>query len=124
MSNIWNTILEKRNSIEKNDNLPQLTLDEFSKRNMGIEIYSEVVGGNIWFCCDSAMANQIRKENPSTITYTVDELRHLLSLNPTPEEIKKLNLVKEEFSNSKIIGSNQNEKIINKTVFTASAKSN
>ena len=89
-----------------------MDLSEFAERGIAIEIYSEVLGGNIWFCPDDGMAKEIKKEIPGAICYTVDELKHLLNLNPTPEDIKKLNLVKEEFSNNKIIGSNQNEKRI------------
>jgi hypothetical protein len=100
---IWTQILEKRNSTEKDDNLPQLTLDEFAKRNIAIEMFSEILGSNVWLCSNEEMANQIKRDIPDAVCYTSDELRDLLNLYPTPEDIRKLNLVKGQFNNSKII---------------------
>ena len=83
-------------------------LSECAERGIAIEIHSEVLGSNIWFCPDDAMANQLKKDDPSAITYTVDELKHLLNLNPTPEDIKKLHFLKKGFKNSKIIEGKHN----------------
>jgi len=56
MSNIWNTILKKQDHAFEARNKPQpvedvcgISINEFKKRNIGIEIYSEILNENIWF---------------------------------------------------------------------------
>lgn len=85
------------------NDIASMELSDFAERVIAIEIYSEVLGSNIWFCPDDAMAKEIKGDIPGVICYTADELKHLLNLTPTPAEIKTLNLVKEGFKNSKIV---------------------
>lgn len=87
------------------EGISKMTLLELSKRDMAIEIYSEILGCNIWLCNDEEMASQIKRDDPRAITYTVDEIRRLLSLKVSPEEIKRIHDAKSVFEGSKIVDS-------------------
>lgn len=115
MSNIWNTILEKRevpeydkyhsDEIDKKDDYSKLLLSEFGKRNIALQIYSEYLSCEVWLCSNTGMQKQIKNDDPKAITYTVDELRHLIKLNPNPDELRGIHYAKEIFHKSKIINS-------------------
>ncbi|MFI5324253.1 MAG: hypothetical protein ACHQ6U_12180, partial [Thermodesulfobacteriota bacterium] len=68
MSSIWDTILEKEPHIFEEqiglEHIPQITLSEFSKRDMAVEIYSEVLQQTVWLCSNSDMVLQIEEDNP------------------------------------------------------------
>jgi hypothetical protein len=85
------------------EQIPNMTLSEFSKRSMAIEIYSEILQRNIWFCSNDEMVRQIKTDVPDAICFTSDELKHLLNLNPSPEDIKRINLIKGESDTSRVI---------------------
>jgi hypothetical protein len=109
MGNIWNTILKKREASyhpghsSENDDHASLELSEFAKRNMGIEIYSEILGCNVWLCSNEEMASQLRQDDPEAITYTVKELIELIKLQPDSDEIIRINHAKKVFANSRIM---------------------
>lgn len=109
MGNIWNTILEKREASysprhpSKNDDYASLELSGFAKRNMAIEIYSEILDSNVWFCSNNEMALQIKNDDPKAITYTANELMELIKLQPNADEIIRINSAKKLFANSRII---------------------
>lgn len=80
----------------------QLKLSEFARRDMAVEIYSEVLGCNLWLCSNDEMAAQIKEDVPRAVCYTCEELRQLVSLNPDPESLKKIHDAKAFMPNSKI----------------------
>lgn len=82
------------------ENIPGITLAEFARRNMAVEIYSELLGCNIWLCSNKEMAAQVKKDDPETVTYTTHELRELVKLNPDPEGLKKIHDAKRVFPGS------------------------
>ncbi len=112
MSTIWDEILARRNIHEEPQNpsfeiegISRLTLFELSKRNIAVEVRSEILGCKIWLCSNQEMAKQVKTDDPEGVTYTVDELRHLLTLKVSPEELKRIHNAKEVFVDSKIVDS-------------------
>ena len=110
MSNIWNTILKKQEHEFEARNKPQtvedvcgISINEFKKRKIGIEIYSEILNENIWFCSNKEMVDQISEDDPTAICYTTGELQKLIELNPSKDFLKKIHNVKTVFDNSRII---------------------
>ncbi|MFI5324420.1 MAG: hypothetical protein ACHQ6U_13050 [Thermodesulfobacteriota bacterium] len=83
--------------------IPNITLFEFARRDIAVEIYSEVLNCNIWLCSNEKMVTQIMEDAPGAVCYTANELRHLLSLNPSPESLRRINDAKGTFSGSSII---------------------
>jgi hypothetical protein len=82
-----------------------IKLSEFTTRHLGLQIYSEVLGLEIWFCSNETIASQIKHDDPEAVTYTVDEMRELIRLQPTPEELKRLHDARSVFDGSRIIKS-------------------
>jgi hypothetical protein len=82
-----------------------MTLQEFGRRNLALEINSEILGCHIWLCSNGEMEAQVKKDEPGGLTFTVKELEALLRLNPTPEDIKRIHDAKSVFEGSKIIES-------------------
>ena len=102
---IIDRVLEKqrREKAEPNKaDISLLRLSELAKRNMAIEIYSELLGCSFWFCSNELMALQVKDDYPDAVTYTVDEIRELIKLQPSPEELRAINNVKRVFKESKI----------------------
>jgi len=105
-----------KNSIPDNkqiEEISQYTLVELSKRDLAIQVFSEILDCEIWLCSNEEMAKKVKTDDPEAVTYTVNELRHLLTLKVSPEEIKRIHDVKEIFDDSKIIASklkNENHK--------------
>lgn len=104
--------VEKLNEIEKQlkeqetaltaECLPGIKLSEFERRDIAVEIYSEVLGCELWLCSNKYIAAQIREDAPGAVCYTVKELRHLLGLNPSPESLKTIHEAKAVFPGSTI----------------------
>jgi hypothetical protein len=59
-----------------------------------------VLGEEVWVVSKGAMKNKVGE---GLVTYLPGELMHLIRLRATPEEIKKIHLVKETFPGSKIV---------------------
>ncbi len=110
MSNIWNTILKKQDHEFEAGNKPPsvedvcgFSIDEFKKRKIGIEIYSEILNENIWLCSNKEMVDQISEDDRTAICYTIGELQKLIELNPSKDFLKKVHDVKSVFEDSRII---------------------
>lgn len=84
------------------DQISQWRLSQLAKRNMAIQIYSELLGCSFWLCSNETMALQIKEDDPEAITYTADEMRELIRLNPTPEDIRCIHNVKTVFNGSRM----------------------
>ncbi|MDA2921090.1 hypothetical protein MYX76_16635 [Desulfobacterota bacterium AH_259_B03_O07] len=112
MSTIWDEILGRENVEEEAqtpsfdiEGISRLTLFELSKRNMAIEIHSEFLGCNVWLCSNEGMVKHVKGDDPKGVCYTIDELRELIRLHPTPEEIEGIHNAKSVFKDSKIVDS-------------------
>ena len=109
MNNIWHTILEKRRILDS-EKTSSLELSEFAKRDMAIEIDSERLGCRIWLCSNKEMSTQIRNDDPSAITYTVNEVLNLIKLNPSLKDLKRIHEAKEIF-NSQLVKVSLNDEV-------------
>jgi hypothetical protein len=49
------------------------------------------------------MIAQVKQDDPGAVTYTVDEMRELIRLNPDPESLQAINNTKSVFGNSRLI---------------------
>jgi len=90
--------------------IERMKLSELKDRYMAIQIYSEVLCCNLWLCSNNGMAAQIRRDDPEAVTYTVDELREIINLKPSSEELNAIHIAKSVFPNSQIVDSNLNNK--------------
>lgn len=85
------------------DSINGIDLSEFKRRSIAVEIYSEILNENIWFCSNEEMADQIQHDDQEAVCYTADELIKLIELNPSKEFLKKIHNTKTIFKNSKIL---------------------
>lgn len=88
----WENHLNTLNTrlFELLDQIPGIKLSEFEKADYSIEVYSTVLKRSVWLCPGREAAEEIRREDLEAVCYTVDELRHLISLNPGPESLKSI----------------------------------
>ncbi|HEX3036724.1 MAG TPA: hypothetical protein VHT73_16660 [Thermodesulfobacteriota bacterium] len=84
------------------ENIASVRLSELARRDIALLIHSDVLGCEVWFCSNEKMVSQVKEDNPEAVTYTVSEIRELIKLNPTPEELKSIHSVKSVFSGSKV----------------------
>ena len=57
------------------------------------------------------MVSQVKKDAPTAVCYTAREVRKLIKLNPTPEDIKRIHEAKTVFPDSRIIESELKEEL-------------
>jgi len=114
----WVNKLDELIERQKNAEIPltiesisDITLSEFARREIAVEIYSEYLDCTLWLCSNSEMANQLRRDDPDKTCYTLEEIKHLLSLNPSIESLKQIHEAKVTFPSSKIGDSNMNQLI-------------
>jgi len=82
--------------------IPDLPITKFSKMDIAVEIHSEILNENIWFCSNQTMVDQLLEDDPTAVCYTADELQKLIELNPSKEFLKKINDIKTVFNHSKL----------------------
>lgn len=90
-------------------NLINVDLDEFSKRNIGIEIFSKVLNCEIWFCSNIQIVKQIKEDSPGSVCFVASELAELIKLNPDKNLLNTIYETKKTFENSKLIKCNTDE---------------
>lgn len=106
MESIWDQILSDKKEDDLGtelDFLPNISLADFKKRNMGVLVYSKYLDDEIWFCSNQIIANQILTDDSQTITYTIDELANLIRLKPDVNSLKSIHEAKKMFNNSKAV---------------------
>jgi hypothetical protein len=94
--------LKKQETPATLESIPGIKLSEFERRDLAVEIYSEVIGCTLWLCSNEKMVRRIRKDAPDSVTYTTAELRSLLRLNTDAENMKKIHDIKSVFLGSTI----------------------
>jgi len=108
MSINWDTILGAKTVVDKQNQQELLLnlglpLSEFEKRDLAVEVYSDILQSTIWLCSNNSMVHQIKEDNPGATCYTVQELKKLIEMNPSPNDIKNVHEAKNVFSGSTII---------------------
>lgn len=85
--------------------ITSMKLKELAQKDIAILVHSEILDSKIWLCSNQGIEKQVKLDDPSAITYTVNEIIELIKLNPNPDELKRLHNAKEVFGDSKIIDS-------------------
>jgi len=111
LKGIWDEILgQERNSktepLLKLEQILGMTFSKFAEGDIALQIFSEVLNCELWFCSNREMESQVKQDDPEAITYTVDEMRELIRLiKPTPEDLNSIHEAKTVFNGSRIVGS-------------------
>jgi len=82
-----------------------LTLFEIKKRDIAFQIYSEYVDDTFWICSNDSMVGQIRKDDPQSVVYHIDEIVRINNLKPDIKSLKSIHEAKKAFGNSKVVRS-------------------
>jgi len=98
------------------DGIPSMSLAEFNKRNLALEIYSDILDCNIWLCSNDSMVKQIQSDNPGSVCYTAQELKKLIELNPRLDDIKNVNAAKQVFPKSSINNTCSKEDLLDRVL--------
>ena len=80
------------------DEVASMELTEFAKRNLAIQVYSELLGQQMCFVSNQEIRKKVAKEGLPT--YLPHELEHLITVKATSDEIKKIHMIKELFPES------------------------
>ena len=95
--------LKKARLLEEGKNLneegEQHSYNGSSEKQFAIKIHSELLGEDIWLLSNKGMGKEI---DDDLVNYLPHEIKHLVKLKATPEELKKLYLIKEIFPGSEI----------------------
>jgi hypothetical protein len=116
---IWDEILEQEAEAKDKPNTSEseigaeqilgMRISELSKRSIAIKIYSDVLGCEVWLSGTEEMANQLRQDDPEAVIYTAAEMRRLIKLNLTSEDLKRIDNVKTVLPGSKVVDSRLKE---------------
>ena len=106
MESIWDQVLNDKKEANESSNIdfiPNISLTDFRKRNMGVLVYSKYLDDEVWFCSNQKIANKIISDDPDSTTYTVDELINILSNKTDMNSLKLIHEAKKCFKNSQVI---------------------
>jgi len=114
MESIWDQLLADE-KIEKNEDQKEvikthdfdinLSLSEIKKRDIAYQIYSEYVDDKFWICSNYKMVEKIKKDDPNSAIYHIDEIVRINKLKPDIKGLKSIHEAKKCFKNSKVIKS-------------------
>ena len=82
------------------EQIVKMPLKEFNSSNLAVKVYSEVLGREIWFVSNEKIRDKVATSE-GLATYLPHELMHFVKIGATPEELKKIHMVKEIFPGSK-----------------------
>jgi hypothetical protein len=71
-----------------------ITLSEFERRDMAVEIYSDFLRCTLWLSSNEEMVAQVNEGAPGAVCYMASELRCLLKLKPRPEDLRAIHEAK------------------------------
>ena len=96
--------LKKARALEEGRNQDhgsyQQAAEDKSNKHFAIKIHSELLGKDIWFVSDEEMEKEL---TDGLVTYLPPEIKHLVKLKATPDEVKKIHMIKKTFPGSKIV---------------------
>jgi len=96
--------LRKARMLDEGQNLNekdyQHSYSRISEKHFAIKIHSEILGKDIWLVTDEEMEKDL---NDALVAYLPPEIKHIVKLRATPEEVKKIHMIKETFPGSKIV---------------------
>jgi hypothetical protein len=77
-----------------------MSLDAFSKSNLAVKIWSDLLGEEVYFCSDEKMVDKIKGEG--LVCYLPHELKYLVAVKPTKDVVRKVHEIKALFGGSEI----------------------
>jgi len=112
MESIWDQLLKDKKEdqnepIETNDFYTNLSLSEIKKRDIAYQIYSEYVDDTFWICSNDLMVEKIRKDDPESVAYHLDEIVRINKLKPDIKGLKNIHEAKKAFISSKVVATNK-----------------
>jgi len=107
MESIWDQLLkdkkeDQKEVIKTHDFYTNLSLPEIKKRDIAYQIYSEYVDDTFWICSNDSMVEKIRKDDPESVVYHIDEIVRINKLRPDIKGLKSIHDAKKEFPKSNI----------------------
>jgi len=116
MESIWDQLLADE-KVEKNEDQKDvikthdfdinLSLPEIKKRDIAYQIYSEYVDDTFWICSNYKMVDQMKKDDPESVVYHIDEIVRINNLKPDVKSLKSIHDAKKCFRNSKVVATNK-----------------
>lgn len=80
-----------------------MRLSELAKREMAVKVHSDILQCDVWLCSNKTIAQKVVADDPEAITYTVAEMRQLIKLAPSTEDIKRIHDAKAVFPGSTVV---------------------
>ncbi len=116
MESIWDRLLADE-KVEKNEDQKEvikthdfdinLSLPEIKKRDIAYQIYSEYVDDTFWICSNYKMVDQMKKDDPESVVYHIDEIVRINKLKPDIKDLKSIHYAKKVFGQSKLVEINK-----------------
>jgi len=94
---------ETSNEVVNYDYFINLSYSEIKKRDIAYQIYSEYVDDTFWICSNDKMIEQIKKDDPESVVYHIDEIVNINKLKPDIKGLKSIHDAKKCFRNSKVV---------------------
>jgi len=88
-----------------NDYFVNLSYSEIKKRDIAFQIYSEYVDDTFWICSNYKMVDQMKKDDPESVVYHIDEIVKINKLKPDIKGLKSIHEAKKYFKNSEVVRS-------------------
>ena len=70
------------------------------------QIYSEYVDDTFWICSNYKMVDQMKKDDPESVVYHIDEIVRINKLKPDIKSLKNIHEAKKCFKYSKVMVTN------------------
>ncbi|MGE3523294.1 MAG: hypothetical protein AB7I96_10540 [Candidatus Dadabacteria bacterium] len=96
--------LKRKETPSTVEGIPGMRFSELERRNLAVEIRSEFLGCSVWLCGNQKMVNQLRKDAPEALVFTVQEFRCLIEMDPDPETLAQICAATRTFSGSNLVG--------------------
>jgi hypothetical protein len=74
---------------------------KFTKPNLALRVKSKVLDREVYFASNQRTKDKV--EGEGLATYLPNELEHLIRVKPEPEDLKKINFIKETFPGSELV---------------------
>ncbi len=92
-----------RNEVDNYDYFVNLSYSEIKKRDIAYQIYSEYLNESFWICSNEKMVDQIKKDDPESVVYHIDEIVRINKLKPDIKSLKSIHEAKKCFKDSIVV---------------------
>jgi len=94
---------ETSNEVVNYDYFVNLSYSEIKKRDIAYQIYSKYVDDKFWICSNDSMVEQIKKDDPESVAYLIDEIVRINKLKPDIKGLKSIHEAKKCFKDSIVV---------------------